>query len=345
MSEALAETPEYEIHFLDVGDADCIAVKYRANAESKTYIVLIDAGNVSDGGAIKEFLKNRFGTLSIDLAVCTHPDKDHKGGFFSLLEDADVTIREFWLKDPYKFISDEDFTRMKRTDKKLEACRSIYNHPSDLSKNLISLIERKRNKDGSDCVWKDVSENHKHPYVPIKVLGPTEDYYEEVAFGIVSSFAELKEDPSTDAYDEKFDVSDDYAKSVIDKTDDASYTNKGSLILLLTLTPHFKILLAGDASQTSIGMAYDRHEEILGSVLKVPHHGSKHNLNTLVIDKLKPSASIVCAAQTKKHPNPAIVSWLSKYGSVYCTRKSKGLYYTDRAVTHKAEPLRKKQGS
>lgn len=343
MPETVLQKPEYEVHFLDIGDADCIAIKYRKDSNSRAYVALIDAGNVSDSDAIKEFLKNRFGTQAIDLAVCTHPDKDHKGGFFKLLEDNDVTIREFWLKDPYQFISDDDFAKMKRADKKLEACRSIYNHPSDSSKNLISLIKQKHNNDGSWCQFKDVKQGQDYQNIPLRVLGPSEDYYKEVAVGIVGGFAELIDDPSTEAYDEKFVVSDEQAKSVIDKTDDASFTNKGSLILLLTLAPNFKILLAGDASQTSIGMACDQYKEIIGSVFKVPHHGSKHNLNTIVIDKLKPCTSIVCAAQTRKHPNPAIVSWLSKYGSVFCTRKSKGLYYTDKPVVDKAEPLRKKQ--
>ncbi len=338
--------PRYEIHFLDVGDADCIAIKFQRDAESRPCVALIDAGNVSDAEKIKTFLKNQFGTTRINLAICTHPDSDHKGGFFGLLDDHEIIVSEFWLKAPEFYISDDDFVRMRKTESKQVACRSVYNHPTDSGKNLIDLVLAKVNKDGSRCVCHNVKCGCRYDFIPISVVGPAEDYYREAAIGIVQDFAELTKDPNTERYDEKDEISEEQAQSVIDEVQDESFTNKGSLVLYFHPTDDRRILLAGDASSASLRSILDANKSILkGCILKVPHHGSKHNLNTKLIDDLQPVASIISAAGTKKHPNPAIVFWLSKYGNVFSTHKSGGLYYSDCKQTSVAEPLRKKHAS
>ena len=334
--------PHYEIHFLDVGDADCIIIRYTPNAYTPEKIAVIDAGNVSDSEKIKEFLKSHCHTNCIDLAVCTHPDGDHKGGFFGLLEDPQIIIREFWLKDPLLYVSDSDFARMRRTDNKIAACRRVYNHPSTNSKNLIDLILSKHNKDGSTCEGRNVCPGKEHEILPIKVIGPIESYYAEAAKGIVQNFAELKVESDTEKYDELCEVSEEDARSVIDEEHDPSSTNQGSLILYFKPTSDFKVLMPGDASDTSLHLVYDTNRYIAGSVLKVPHHGSKHNLTTSLIDALRPVASIISAAGTVKHPSSAVVRYLSKYGNVYSTHKSGTLYYSDLPPTSPATPLKKR---
>lgn len=87
--------PNYEVHYLSVSDADAIIIRYENSGDQ--YVVLIDAGNVSDSDKIKNYIWNHWKTYTIDLAICTHPDSDHKGGFFGLLNDRDVIINEFWL--------------------------------------------------------------------------------------------------------------------------------------------------------------------------------------------------------------------------------------------------------
>lgn len=330
--------PQYEIHFLDVGDADCIAIRYKPNAETRSYVALIDAGNVSDAPKIKKFLKDNFGTLVIDLAVCTHPDCDHKGGFFGLLEDDEITVHEFWLKNPARYIEEEDFAKMKRLDSMIEACARVYNHPANSSKNLLKIAF-------DNVVGKcyDVSPGARHDVIPITVLGPSNDYYRQAAVEIVSKFAELTCEPDNSKYDELEELSEGDAKSVIDTIKEESPTNKGSLILCFKPTESRTFLLAGDAAASSLRLAYDSNRvSLTGCVLKVPHHGSKHNLNSSLIDDLKPTQSVVSAAGTKMHPSSAIVRYLSKYGNVYSTHKSGELYYSDRPTTNPAKPLKKR---
>ena len=99
--------PNYEVHYLDVSDADSIIIRY--DDGRKQYIVLIDAGNVEDSAKIKNYIWNHWNTYTIDLAICTHPDSDHKGGFFGLLNDRNITINEFWLNTPDDVITEEEY--------------------------------------------------------------------------------------------------------------------------------------------------------------------------------------------------------------------------------------------
>lgn len=67
------EITDFEAHFIDVGQGDCILL--RSEGES----MLIDAGNNKDGDAVVQYLKN-VGITSLDYIVGTHPDADHIGG-------------------------------------------------------------------------------------------------------------------------------------------------------------------------------------------------------------------------------------------------------------------------
>lgn len=71
---------KYEYEVLKVGDADAILIRHYINGEP--FIVLIDAGNAGDAAIIKKHLEDYYNSYYIDLAICTHPDSDHKDGFF-----------------------------------------------------------------------------------------------------------------------------------------------------------------------------------------------------------------------------------------------------------------------
>lgn len=62
-----------EVHFLDVGQADCIFI--RQNGAT----MLIDAGNNADGPAVVRYLRDQ-GVIKLDTVIGTHPHEDHIGG-------------------------------------------------------------------------------------------------------------------------------------------------------------------------------------------------------------------------------------------------------------------------
>lgn len=89
--EDIAESPgNLEVHFLDVGQADCTLIKCDG------YTMLIDAGEDDQGTKIQNYLKKQ-GVEKLDYLVLTHPDSDHIGS-------ADVILTKF--ETGMMFISD-----------------------------------------------------------------------------------------------------------------------------------------------------------------------------------------------------------------------------------------------
>lgn len=63
----------FEIEMLSVGNADSSIIRWYSS-QNHEYVVLIDAGNKSDGKKIIEQIKTHTNQKYIDLAICTHPD-------------------------------------------------------------------------------------------------------------------------------------------------------------------------------------------------------------------------------------------------------------------------------
>lgn len=328
---------EYYVNILDVGDADAIVINYRNNS-NRWWTIVVDAGNVGDGAMVKRYIKHVVnGMYYIDYAVCTHPDKDHKGGFFDLYEDRTVEIANFVFANP-EVILYRDYRRLLYSPGHLvNQGKKTYNHPNDDTRNLIDIMRRKGTNiyqwsNGVDFVG-----------VPLKIVGPSEQFLKDSIYEMTLDFAELEDEADGELYNEDEKLTDEEALSVMDTETEASPTNKASLILLFH-PENRSFLLAGDACAMSIHEAIDAYgDEVIGCTLKVPHHGSKHNLTTEVIDLLSPQSATISCKGSKKHPNSGVVYWLSKYCNVYSTAKSGTLTYQSVPVEHPAIPLKKKQ--
>lgn len=83
-----AEIPtgsSFELHFIDVGQADSALILCDGNA------MLIDGGNVEDSNLIYSYLRNH-GIDHLDYMVCTHAHEDHVGGLAGALNYATVDV-------------------------------------------------------------------------------------------------------------------------------------------------------------------------------------------------------------------------------------------------------------
>ncbi len=74
----------FEVHFIDVGQADCALIL--CDNES----LLIDGGNVADSELVVSYLINEEIT-DLDYVICTHAHEDHVGGLYGPLEYFTVT--------------------------------------------------------------------------------------------------------------------------------------------------------------------------------------------------------------------------------------------------------------
>lgn len=329
---------KYTINFLSVGDADAIVIGYQEDKESPLRVALIDAGNDGDAKTIKDFIWDKYKTHRIDLAVCTHPDRDHKGGFFELMEDPDMEFGEFWCGDPFMILEDEDYDESMTEEDRLTVCRKVYNHPLDKTKNLIDIAEKKCH----NCYH--VEEGDEFDTIPIRVMGPSPSYYHSAAIDLLNEFTELPVESEMGEFEDAAEVSDEENSSRINDTKDESNTNKCSLILLFTPNSSSRFLLCGDAAASSLQELVDNYgTDVKGCRLKVPHHGSIKNLTTKIIDELSPIASIICCGGNRHHPNGAIVEYLRKYGNVYTTSYNHNYGVTNTLTGTRVTPFREKK--
>jgi len=76
---ASAQDGSFSIHFIDVGEGDCILIKTSTNRCS-----LIDAGNLKSGHLLSGYLES-LNISAIDYFIVTHPHPDHFSGAFFIL--------------------------------------------------------------------------------------------------------------------------------------------------------------------------------------------------------------------------------------------------------------------
>ena len=67
-----------QVHFIDVGQADCALLEYEDNA------ILIDGGNVEDSSLVVSYLEQQ-GITYLNLVVASHAHEDHVGGLGGVL--------------------------------------------------------------------------------------------------------------------------------------------------------------------------------------------------------------------------------------------------------------------
>lgn len=81
--DAVAPKGKLQVHFLDVGNADCILVRQEEHS------MLIDAGEAGDYRTIADYL-NRYGVKKLDLVIATHPHADHIGSMAEIIENVPI---------------------------------------------------------------------------------------------------------------------------------------------------------------------------------------------------------------------------------------------------------------
>lgn len=81
--QAVWPAGDLEVHFIDVGQADCILIM---NGEHN---MLIDAGNNGDAASIKSYLADK-GVKAFDYVIATHPHEDHIGSMDTVISNYDI---------------------------------------------------------------------------------------------------------------------------------------------------------------------------------------------------------------------------------------------------------------
>lgn len=301
---------DYHIEMLDVGAADAFIV-WLKTSDCGNRLILIDSGNYSDGDVIVEHIRKYYKAHPcIDLAIVSHCDDDHYGGFVRLLEkivdqDQDkILIREFWINDPSAHDIDTDDVKYVRTQQTLnDRLRSVYSLSNE--KNLLALIKQlniKRTEKFSELEQLSL-------YDCFTIIGPTQRYYESLILDMRNDLEAVTEGASVTSFSQQ------EMPSFDDIEDDSSAHNRSSMIILFNALEK-KYLFTGDAARESFYKILESKIKLIKGVdwLKVPHHGSDHNLDTRLIKYINPKVAYVSAKEIPAKRNPNVISCLKRNG-------------------------------
>lgn len=318
----------FEIDMLDVKAADAFLLHAFIDYEGREveYVVLIDAGNEGDGKKILNHINTYFTQKYIDLAICTHCDSDHYGGFKELIEEHKKTtstfeIKQFWVHDPYKHV-DVDDVKYIRNDQTLRK-RLNEAYAFNDGSSLLDLIDKAKISRDEPFTGKD------YDIVNLYVLGPDKAYYESLIpdFRVDLDFKDEQKDDVYEGFNKIFynTEEDFFSKALENASDDPSKVNQSSVILAFGAGSDV-FLFTGDAGREALQRVISIDKQgVLKNVkwMKVPHHGSKHNLNSAIINYFHPSTSYISTEKYGKFANICTVNALKKVGDVYSTHKDR----------------------
>jgi hypothetical protein len=322
----------FEVDFLNVQSkksGDAIPIRYCVDGNIRIHVT--DGGFQDTGDVIIKHINKYYGSPSfIDAVIVTHPDQDHAGGLRKLFDEYE--IGELWMLRPWLYVDEliEKFSRFTSTENLAKRLKEIYPN--------IAVLE-------------ELAEEHGVPILEpfqgssigeFKVLSPSKDMYldlivesektpeatkeeqkslSETAGGLVSSAINFLRAAWGDEIFPKDDTSPENNMSVIQY---AKICNK-------------KILLTGDAGRAALEQAAD-YAPVFGLSLpgidriQVPHHGSRHNVSTEVLDRWlgkklvnKPesgnfSAIVSASEEDKDHPRKSVIrAFIHRGGKVITT--------------------------
>ena len=121
----------------------------------------------------------------------------------------------------------------------------------------------------------------------IEVIGPTESEMMKVATKIENSNNIIREHAGYTYTGNISETKDEYHK-------DLSDTNNASIIMVVEFE-NKKLLFTGDSTSENIIRAVEKYYiDTVFDIVKLPHHGSPHNVSRKLINKVKARKFIVC---------------------------------------------------
>ena len=336
----------YEIDFLPVGkdkSGDAILVRYGnlhgPRAEQK--VIVIDAGYPETGKAVVQHLREHYGTTEIDLAISTHPDQDHIGGFEIVLNEC--TVRQLWMHQPWNHTKDiaEMFVHGHVTDQSVKnSLRKSLDEAHDLE-----AIAKKRGIPISEPFAGTHFDNKS-----VYVLGPTKEFYE----GLLPLFRCTPEAKQGGLLKGLIAGATEFIKTLAEgwdietlgmPTEDTSAENNSSTILLFQFGDQ-SALLTADAGLPALLPALQilqaaQYDLSKISFIQVPHHGSARNvsadfLNDLLGARLaqetqtRTAFASVAGSDNPKHPSKKVTNAFRRRGAqVHVTAGQSKCYFKD----------------
>lgn len=339
----------FEIAFLPVGDGetsgDAIAIRFGdlLSNPPRQVVIVIDGGFESSGTALVQHIRTHYQTNQVNLLVSTHPDKDHINGLRVVLHEMEVL--RLWMHRPWLYAGpistlckDRRTTPTSLREAMCEDLEAAY----ELEQDALERIPGDRIEEPiageSALVWPDVAEGQ------LTVLGPTRDYYESLVTdftsvpalppflkGLLDGMYGARATPPGLPPLPRVTVRETWHRETLPDPSETTAENNSSTILLLQ-TDGQKLLFTGDAGGEALNRAID-FAAANGltdgrlSFLQLPHHGSHHNINRHVFNRLlgmplpappATTSAVVFVSASKdalKHPSKRVVNCAIRRGA------------------------------
>jgi hypothetical protein len=161
----------------------------------------------------------------------------------------------------------------------------------------------------------------------LQVLGPTRGYYGELLQQFEKLDGVFVEDERADEAVYMSLQESANPDAVIDEDNETSAENNSSVISQIAYNSSV-LLFTGDSGVPALERAIIPYGVRNVKWLDMPHHGSKHNVNSNVLNRLMPDVAYFSARGTRKHPSVAVINSLKRRGcTCYSTHKSGNLLY------------------
>lgn len=333
----------FEIDFLNVESnksGDAITIRYQKNNTIRIHV--IDGGFQSLGPKIVEHINEYYDNPTfIDSVILTHPDGDHAGGLQTVLEEFD--IGELWMLRPWEYVDELIHKFVRRTSKEnLEKdLRQIYSTVDSLEKIALAKGITIKEPFQGEMIG------------DFTVMSPSKDRY-------LNLVADSDKTPESVKVAERTLLENLFTKtsSIITEAvnlvkaawgeenfspQETSAENEMSVVQYCELMTE-KILLTGDTGRSGIRETID-YAPYIGLNLpgidrfQVPHHGSRRNVNSELLNELLGNklqsqtttgnehfTSIISASKKDSdHPRKAVIRAMIHRGGKVITNEEFGI--------------------
>jgi len=329
-------TDYYEIDFWDVESdksGDAISVRYSIGVN--IYVHDIDGGYQSTGDSLKQNIQKYYDDVQkIDHVVATHNDGDHAGGLRPILENFEIGT--LWMLRPWIYAEEliDRFENYQSAEHLRRKLRSLYPN--------LAALEDIANEKGIE-----IREPFQGQTIgAFRVLAPTKSRFLDLVVVSEKTPEISADDPMAKnaGLAGMFEAAKKVAKEFvyalwgveIFSPKETSAENDMSVVQFADLVGD-RILLTGDVGRGGLTEAAD-YAPFVGLNLpgidkfQVPHHGSRRNVSSEVLDRwLGPKVSenqngtkfqayISSAKADEHHPRKAVVRAIyHRGGKVYAT--------------------------
>lgn len=319
-----------QIDMLPVGDADAFIVEVQRDGAPE--VCLIDGGRGwEDGDRVLRQL-DAYYAGRIDHLILSHIDVEHAGGLLRLVEALDAErIGRAWVHDLAQHGVDvQESIRLAQgllEQAQSTPVKTMARHVADSIEATTWLIEALKDK---GIPVSEPFADGENRIGPFEVLGPTKAFFE----GAVRSYDDVH---GLDAMIEAgisvrrrttVGAGAGEPDDILRQTPDSPEAHKQVSLILLMNYEGDKYLFPGDAGRAGFAACADLEKARKLHLLKVPNHGSKHNLNPELLDLLKPALAYVSSSGTGINPHPALISALQSRGAtIYSTARSGNVWH------------------